>query len=238
MNDVQAAAVFLERDRALHVNLLEVLRRGSGEVSYAGPDGVLLYDRGCGGWMMAAAPGRAAELLAAVPADCDTFVGHDMAYFEAARARLGLPLYQVCYSAVYLGREKLPIPDFGGELRLMGPEWAPWIYARYSHPFGGLAYIEGALARGMLGAFVDGAAEPAGFVGFHGEGSIGMLEVLPAYRRRGLGEVLQRAAVGLALDRGAIPFGQIIEDNDASLALQKKVGMTLSEGKMFWLMEE
>ncbi|MFQ8759116.1 MAG: GNAT family N-acetyltransferase [Intestinimonas sp.] len=32
-----------------------------------------------------------------------------------------------------------------------------------------------------------------------------MLEVLPAWRRRGLGELLLRAAVNRALERGALP---------------------------------
>ncbi|MFQ7452543.1 MAG: GNAT family N-acetyltransferase [Flavonifractor plautii] len=50
----------------------------------------------------------------------------------------------------------------------------------------------------MLGAFVDGTL--AGFAGFHGEGSIGLLEVLPAYRRRGLGK---RRSGGGAAGAGA-----------------------------------
>ena len=37
----------------------------------------------------------------------------------------------------------------------------------------------------FFGAFVDG--QLAGFVGEHSEGSMGMLEIFPAYRRRGLG---------------------------------------------------
>ena len=63
-----------------------------------------------------------------------------------------------------------------------------------------------------------------------------MLEVLPAYRRRGLGELLQRAAINLALERGQIPFGQIIDGNEASLALQRKLGMAVSRSRLFWLM--
>ena len=93
----------------------------------------------------------------------------------------------------------------------------------------------GAVERGLLGAFVDGA--PAGFVGFHDEGSIGMLEVLPEYRRRGLGEALEAGAVRLALSRGQYAFGQVETENAASLALQKKVGLELSDRELFWLFE-
>lgn len=237
MNDTERAAEYLKRDRVLHANPLEVLRRGSADLLYAGEDGVLLYDRCSGAYMMAADRGAAGRLMDLVPPDCNLFVGHDMAYFQQARDRWDLPEAEICYSAAYLGTGPLPVPDFGGELRLLEPSWAGWVYRHYSHAIGGVAYLEEAVSRGMLGAFLDGGTEPAGFVGFHHEGSIGMLEVLPAYRRRGLGEVLQRAAVNLALERGVYPFGQVFEDNAASLALQRKVGMTVSESRMFWLVK-
>ena len=132
----------------------------------------------------------------------------------------------------------LSLPAFDGALRPLDRTWAPWILRHYSHAFGGLPYMEEAVRRGVLGAFPTGSNQPAGFVGFHEEGSIGMLEVLPAWRRRGLGELLLRAAVNRALERGALPFAQVIEDNAPSLALQQKAGLTLSGTRMFWLMRE
>ncbi len=75
----------------------------------------------------------------------------------------------------------------------------------------------------MLGAFVDGTL--AGFAGFHGEGSIGLLEVLPAYRRRGLGgSAAPGGRCSLALERGQYAFGQVLIDNAPSLALPEKGG--------------
>ena len=119
-------------------------------------------------------------------------------------------------------------------LRPLGLEWAPFIFAHYGKSdIGGLPHIEEAVRQGMLGAFVDG--ELAGFVGFHPEGSIGLLEVLPPYRRRGLGEVLLLGAVRLALERGQYAFGQVLVDNGPSLALQKKAGLTVSEDTLYWL---
>ena len=89
------------------------------------------------------------------------------------------------------------------------------------------------LQRGdMLGAFVDG--EVAGFVGFHDDGSNGMLEVLPPYRRRGLGRALEQAVLNLALERGFTPFGQVFTDNAVSIALQKSMGLTLSDEPVYW----
>ena len=63
-----------------------------------------------------------------------------------------------------------------------------------------------------------------------------MLEVLPQYRRRGVGEALLHGAVRLAIEQGAIPFGQVFSDNAASLALQRRAGMQVTERLLFWLM--
>ena len=41
----EAALAYLSRNKPLYMNMLEVLRRGSAELLYAGEDGVLLYDR-------------------------------------------------------------------------------------------------------------------------------------------------------------------------------------------------
>ena len=208
VDQMERARAWLERDRVLYANMLEVLRRGSADALTVEKEGVLLHDTGCGAWMLAAEPEAAEAFLDRVPAGCDLFVGHDMAYFDLARTRFGMPERELC--------------------------WSPWLSAHYSHDFGGPAYMERAADRGMIGAFVEG--KPAGFVGFHDEGSIGMLEVLPAYRRRGLGELLQRAAINLALEREQIPFAQIIDGNEASLALQRKLGMAVSRSRLFWLM--
>lgn len=225
---------YLVENKTLYVNLLEVLRRGSAQVLDGGEDGILLYEQGCGAHMMSARDkGAFARLMAQVPEGCGLFVGHELWYKDRAAERLGLKDGQICYSAAYWKREPLPVPEFGGELRLLGQEHAEFVNEHYDDSFGGVEYIRRAIRRGMLGAFVDG--ELVGFAGFHEEGSIGMLEVLPGYRRRGLGEVLERGAIDLALERGQYPFGQIIEGNEASLALQRKVGMEISEERMFWL---
>ncbi len=229
----QAALAYLERNRLACIDLLEALRRGSAELLYAAPDGVLLYERESGAHMMSAADRAGAGRCFARLPRCGLLVGHEMWYREEAARRYGLSEEQICYQAAWLAPEPPSEPEFSGELRLLDAGWAGWLYEHYSHAFGGVEYMEGAVRRGMLAAFVDGA--PAGFIGVHDEGSIGMLEVLPPYRRRGLGEVLLRAAVRRALAQGRYAYGQVFDNNAASLALQKKVGMTLTEEPMFWL---
>lgn len=232
MEQLEQALAYLGRDPLFYMDMLEPLRRGTAELLYAEEDGVLLCESG-GIHMMSAAGPAAAERCFALLSRCAMLVGHELWYKAEAVRRFGLHEEQICYQAAWLAPDPPAAAPFGGELRLLGEEMAQWVYDHYSHPFGGVAYMQGALRRGMLGAFVDGAC--AGFAGFHEEGSIGMLEVLPAYRRRGVGEALLRGAVRLALERGQYAFGQVFTDNQASLALQRKVGMSVSRERLFWL---
>lgn len=232
MSRKQQALAYLETDRVRFADMLEPLRRGSADVRYAQADGVLLYERAGEIYMMSArTPAGAEACFAAIPPQA-LLVGHELWYRQTAAARFGFPEGKVCYQALWPSTTPPPRPQ--ADLRLLPVEQAAWVYAHYSHPFGGVVYMEGVLRRGMLGAYVDGAL--AGFVGFHDEGSIGMLEVLPRYQRRGLGKALLHGAVRLALERGMIPFGQVFYGNTASLALQKRAGMQVSEPVLFWLM--
>ncbi len=91
-----------------------------------------------------------------------------------------------------------------------------------------------ALDRGMIGAFVDG--QIAGFIGRHTEGAMGMLEVLPNFRRRGLGKALEQKLINDYLSEGKIPYCHILETNAASLALERDLGFLISEeSSVYWM---
>jgi ribosomal protein S18 acetylase RimI-like enzyme len=77
----------------------------------------------------------------------------------------------------------------------------------------------------ILGGF-ESDGELAGFVGEHPEGAIGMLEVLPGHRRRGWGAALEQAKAADQRRRGLNPWGQVFPENDASLALQRSLGIS------------
>ena len=233
MNQRESALARLERHRLLYMDMLEVLRRGTAQVRWAGAGGVLLYDPPSEVWFVDAdTPAVLAEFLPMMEG-CTLLTGHQMWYKDTLAAHFGFQTEQICHQSAWLHpHPPEPLP-FGGELRLLDKRWARWAEEHYSHSFGGLEYMEGAVDRGMLGAFVEG--QPAGFVSFHIEGSIGMLEVLPRYRRRGIGEALLRGVVAYAMEHGQYPYGQVFTDNTPSLALQQKVGMTLSRELLFWL---
>ena len=74
-----------------------------------------------------------------------------------------------------------------------------------------------------------------GFIGRHPEGSMGLLLVLPEYRRRGYGAELESFMIEKILGEGRIPYAHIIEDNFNSLSLQRKLGCEAAEEKVYWL---
>jgi ribosomal protein S18 acetylase RimI-like enzyme len=77
--------------------------------------------------------------------------------------------------------------------------------------------------------------ELAGFAGEHEEGSLGMLEVLPQYRRRHIGKALATYIINWSLERGQIPYSQAKSDNTASLALQDQLGTCCAKGQLYWM---
>ena len=78
-------------------------------------------------------------------------------------------------------------------------------------------------------------ADERDLIGEHLEGSMGLLYVFPAYRHRGFGAALQTYLIARTMEKGYIPFGQVEKGNHASLALQKKLGMTRSDNLIVWM---
>ena len=233
MTPEETALARLSGNRLLYIDMLEVLRRGTAQVCRAGCDGVLLYDPPSEIWFVDADTPAALEEMLPLMEGCTILTGHQMWYKDKLAAHFSFQTQQICRQSAWLAPQSPAVPPFGGEIRRLDRSWAVWAEEHYSHSFGGVAYMEDAIDRGMLGAFVEG--RPAGFVGTHIEGSMGMLEVLPEYRRRGIGEALLLAMTAFCLEQGKYPYGQVFTDNAPSLALQRKVGMTLSEELLFWL---
>ena len=233
MTQKEIALARLSGNRLLYIDMLEVLRRGTAQIRRAGPDGVLLYDPPSEVWFLDAETPAALDEMLPMLDGCVILTGHQMWYKDKLAAHFGFQTEQTCRQSAWLAPQPPVVPSFDGELRWLDRSWAVWTEEHYSHSFGGVSYMEDAIDRGMLGAFVDG--QPAGFIATHIEGSMGMLEVLPEYRRRGIGEALLLAMTASCLERGIYPYGQVWADNDPSLALQRKVGMTLSEELLFWL---
>lgn len=159
--------------------------------------------------------------------------------FVGAVSGLGYRLDMECCQAAYTRREKLPVaglyrPDGGGiRIRTLTPEYLDVAAGVYRTVDDGDYVRDRIMARAMYGAFIG--EELAGFIGVHSEGSIGLLEVLPAYRRKKVGMALETYLCNLFVERGRVPYGQVIAGNEVSLALQKRLGLCLSRETVFWM---
>jgi len=236
MTQLERAMEYLAQDPVHYVDLIEALRRDTGTLVDALEDGLLVYEQVSGAWMMSVqSEGAYRRLMPQIPAGCELCVGHERWYQEELAELLGLDGSMVCHNAAWPGRTAPERGSFAGEIRFLTEEYTAWVAETYCTPENGTEedYVRGAIKRGMLGAFVEGRC--AGFIGFHDEGSMGLLEVLPQYRRQGVGEALERSCIALALERNKIPYGQVVEGNRASLSLQRKVGMEVSDKTLFWL---
>lgn len=81
-------------------------------------------------------------------------------------------------------KEPLPVPG-PWEVRQLGREFLPVVVGHY-HSYPNPKYLGERLDAGVMHGAFEGE-ELLGFIGMHSEGSVGLLEVLPAHRRRGGG---------------------------------------------------
>lgn len=234
MEELRQAGRYLERDPLLHMDMLEPLRRGMVEVAALRPDGVLLYNVPGELYMLAADSLEAGQALCAGVEKMDLAVAHSRETGEYLQRRYGIARCQACTQAVFSGRENIPVlPGF--DIRPLGQAFFQTVLENY-HSFSDPPYIRQRLASGVMhGAFREGRL--LGFIGMHAEGSVGMLEVLPPYRRQGAASALMAHMVNFCLERGWVPFSQIFEGNEASFQLHRRLGWTLCPRPLYWVMD-
>lgn len=147
-----------------------------------------------------------------------------------------------CLQAVYTRREKLPVrglygPDGRGEngfsIHVLTEEFIPFVTEHYSE-IGTEEYVTDRIRHGAVyGAFYD--EKIVGFIANHEEGSIGMLYVLPEYRKRHVAMALETYCMNLAIERSEIPYGQIVLGNKPSISLQEKMGICFAKETIVWM---
>ena len=228
---------YLEKDFAYHADMLDALLIKESEVIYSEDDGVMIRIGEWGPYAISAKTEEAMEKMAKLIAE--------NRYMAVVRPFKFLPkLFEIkgrpvemmpCYQAAYKKKEPVhetEVPGF--EIRPLEQEHAPFVCENYDDDEG---YIKSRIEYGMLGAF-DESGNCAGFIGFHGEGSMGLLTVLPEYRRKGIGIALEAKNLNRRLSEGRIPFGHVVVGNEKSKGLQKKIGMEFSEKIVTWIFSD
>ena len=215
-----------------YLGLDRVLKRGTGEVIEQ-EDGVLfLRDTVSDACLLAC---EDAALGAAV---LERHAGLDYRSLMVPDHELGKEIFSryhfdellECYQVAYYGEP--PVQSGSLTIRAAAAEDEPFFAEHYEYL--SPEELRQIIAEGKaLIGLEDG--QPVGFIGEHSEGSMGLLRILPQFRRKGYAEALEKALIAKTLREGYIPFGQVEKSNQASLALQRKLGMTVSEKLICWM---
>lgn len=246
-------------DPAGGADFLEIARRGTGELLLCTHNAIMMREPAGDLILLHAKDEVAAEALITVLGPAAQYAVHGDRLAQLVQKKTGFRLWEKCVQTCYLEKKA---PDFvsEAEFKMLGPEYETMIVEHYGDVIGA-DYARERLAAGVvMGAFLkcaggtDGAGDTvsaagvdravnvagadgvlAGFIGTHPEGSMGMLHIFTEYRRRHLGFALEAEQIRRFLEQGIIPFCQIVDTNAASLALQKKLGMTFSDELVYWL---
>lgn len=217
-----------------YVDIEEVLAHEGGTLLYCGAQGRIVQALK-GGAVLTDIEDE--ELLLAQmrklkPQGHDLFCAHNERAADALARAFALKERMPCAQWVYTGKE--PPQAHGYDIRPLPPQLVPAAAAHYHLVDDSEAYFAACVAEGKLwGAFRQGRL--AGFVGLHNEGSIGMLEVFADSRRLGIGYCLEAFVIGYCLKKGRTPYAQVVKGNEASMALQKKLGMQQCKKPAIWL---
>lgn len=215
-----------------YMDMSESLKRGAMEIVYAQGNTLLLQAPNEPDFYRLAAEDYEMGLWAfrglPVPR-CVVARGRDTARMLAEH--FGLETGEACCQGAYLDRDLLAWSLPGLTIGPMAEEEIPLAGEVYH---GRTDYVrERAEAGELFSARMEGVF--AGFIGFHDDGSTGLLEVLPPYRRRGIAQCLEKFMINFCLERGWTSYGQIYTDNDASFALQGSLGITVDrEHTLSW----
>ncbi|MCL2675787.1 MAG: GNAT family N-acetyltransferase [Firmicutes bacterium] len=222
---------FLNANRLLYIPVIEALERGEGKVIAFDEDGAVVE---MGGWVVSLCLTSDEALLK--HADlvkkrlCVIYGARDLTkiaqYFPLARQ---VPCWQMVYT-----KKEPPVFKTDAEFKLLDRTWAQFVFDTYCRPTKNLEHITHLLDKNYIyGIFVCG--EIAGFCGRHDEGSMGLLEILPKFRRQGLGRIMEQFIIREVLNEGRTPYGHIVFGNDASMSLQRSIeGVVFLPETVMW----
>lgn len=215
-----------EIDPYSHVDVVHLVKKGIGDI--------LFYDENIGivvrhpkGTVFAVPFSSKYEKLYQAMGRAELFCVHSEDMCRHLRAE-GYSFYEPCYTYSYHGE---PLDEGPYSFRLMRLDELDLVKAHYDASESSLIYD---LEKGNIFCITDGPVI-MGFCGFHSEDSMGLLEIFPEYRRKGLGTYMESHVINEAIRRGQVPFCNVYLSNTASQNLQKKLGLVKGSVLSYWL---
>lgn len=237
MATVSQAMHMLNSLGTLTVDMHEAFVRGNVSTLFYCSDEAILIQHSCGIYMLWAANKEAGlTALRRANDDMDCCVTHGKASLDAMTEfkpdfTIDPPCLQYCLAT----RSLRPLSGIANirPLRVNEAELVVEHYAMEND----VELVRSLIRDGkMFGAEVDDKL--AAFIGFHRDGSSGMLEVLPEFRRKGIGTELETFFQNYQLEKGWMPYGHVYLTNTASLKMQSKMGLAVSADCIWWVFDE
>jgi GNAT superfamily N-acetyltransferase len=230
----QKALEYLNKNSIKHIGLIECVKYDEIEYIYCEDDGVFIFDKTAKIHMIATDSAHIANKALGLCSKTDLMVCHNGYEYDIASNKYQLFGLNKCYQVVWTQKER-PVLKGVCDIKRLEPteDNIDFVYNNYTLKFT-RSHIEYILSSvGLYGAYVDG--QLVGFIGRHEERSLGLLEVVPEYRRRGIATELENYMINKLLDNGEVPYGHIIYSNEKSIAMHKKYGFTFSDTPVYWI---
>ncbi len=225
---------------ARFLSITEPVKLGRVTVLAVGDDlGALVRFKRNGAYFAAPVDGCAARIMASMVPDGALVSLCDERYLEIfapGAAYEGLDPGR--YELWAYGADASPLatgaiaPPEGFTIAPLGPGDIDTVEAHYALLSHG--EIEDHLERGWIYGGFDASGALVGFIGEHDEASMGMLEIFPEARRRGYAQALEAALIDTFMAAGRIPYCHVALDNEASKALQRKLGLRRIDTVQCW----
>ena len=149
------------------------------------------------------------------------------------KEKFGIGIFKECYQNIWEGG--LIEEDKAFDVVELSPdvETVKTIVKIYRGGWNEETVVNAIKREGMYGVYIGESL--VAFAGWHSELSLGMLEVLPEYRRQGIATAIGASLINATIKKGRVPFGHIVSDNFKSLNLSKKSGFSFYDGFVYWV---
>jgi GNAT superfamily N-acetyltransferase len=210
----------------------KVLLRGTAEILERDDDGIFLFDTVGEAYMISSTDAEKAAqwILRHSDRDYRLFAVNGDPTADFIRENMGFKNMLKCRQLVYYG-EINKLPQTPLTTRYAAEEDLDFILAHYDI-LSREELTKIITRRKLIMGLLNG--KPVGFVGEHLEGSLGILYILPEYRKQGFAAYLEKYLMNEMLKDGYFPFGQVEVGNEKSLNLQKKLGFKECSGFVYW----
>lgn len=132
---------------------------------------------------------------------------------------------------------RVQLPTISPHIQTLNPDETEYIYENYEYRgYTAPDYLRKRIVRGpTVAVYKEG--ELVGWAFTHDDGAMGFLQVLPEYRRTGIGSRLVLALSRKVLDRGRIPFAYIETENTPAIRLMQELGFVVQKEVRWFALE-